>query len=192
MTYDPTKLAINRKRFSTTQGEVELVYDGQRIEQYGDTITLDGDGHYRGHSDEYWHSVASDWLSDETAAPDLQRMVQVDGGEAVSLETFFKLNEGFTRQDQLSCVLQIEVGGAWRYPIGGGGFCTVTWATPRAALETEYRDWLHERGYEDDSVQNHLLWNHDLTDEDRAWLEGFTTRWLAMEEAERMGELANG
>ena len=56
--YDPDKLVIKRKRFSTTQGEVLLTYDGQRIEQYGDTIRLDGRGNYEGHDDHYWHDIA--------------------------------------------------------------------------------------------------------------------------------------
>jgi len=50
--YDPAKLTINRKRFSVTQGEVELVYDGVRLEQYGDKITLVGKD-YVGHSDAF-------------------------------------------------------------------------------------------------------------------------------------------
>lgn len=61
MSYDPAKLTIARKRFSTTQGEVELVYDGQRIEQYGDTIALSPDGQWRGLPDAYWHGVAARW-----------------------------------------------------------------------------------------------------------------------------------
>lgn len=56
--YDPDKLVIERKRFSTTQGEVLLTYDGQRIEQYGDTIRLAGRGNYEGHDDHYWHDIA--------------------------------------------------------------------------------------------------------------------------------------
>jgi len=56
--YYPGKLVIERKRFSVTQGEVLLTYDGQRIEQYGDTIRPDGFGGYAGHDDDYWHAVA--------------------------------------------------------------------------------------------------------------------------------------
>lgn len=56
--YDRQKLVIDRKRFSTTQGEVLLTYDGERIEQYGDTIRLDGRGGYAGHDDHYWHQIA--------------------------------------------------------------------------------------------------------------------------------------
>lgn len=56
--YYPDKLVIERKRFSVTQGEVLLTYDGQRIEQYGDRIRLDGSGGYVGHDDDHWHEVA--------------------------------------------------------------------------------------------------------------------------------------
>lgn len=56
--YDRHKLVIDRKRFSTTQGEVLLTYDGERIEQYGDSIRPDGRGGYSGHDDHYWHQVA--------------------------------------------------------------------------------------------------------------------------------------
>jgi hypothetical protein len=55
--FDPDKLEINRKRFSTTQGEVELIYAGERIERYGDDITLQRDGVYRRHDDRYWYDV---------------------------------------------------------------------------------------------------------------------------------------
>jgi hypothetical protein len=53
----------------------------------------------------------------------------------------------------------------------------------RAALEAEYREWMAARPqYDGDSDANeHLMFNHDLTDEDRAWLEGFAGRWHVME-----------
>jgi hypothetical protein len=56
--YDPDRLVIERKRFSTTQGEALMTYDGRRIEQYGDTIRPDGRGGYEGHTDQYWHKIA--------------------------------------------------------------------------------------------------------------------------------------
>jgi hypothetical protein len=55
--YDPSRLKIERKRFSTTQGEVALTYDGVFIQQFGDRITL-RDGQYRGYDDAFWHEVA--------------------------------------------------------------------------------------------------------------------------------------
>lgn len=55
--FDPALVTITRKRFSTTQGEVLIEYDGQRIEQYGDTITMRG-GEWVGLTDSYWMAVA--------------------------------------------------------------------------------------------------------------------------------------
>lgn len=55
--FDPELLTIERKRFSTTQGEVLLTYDGKRIEQYGDQIELRG-GDWRGLDDRIWQDVA--------------------------------------------------------------------------------------------------------------------------------------
>lgn len=56
--YLAAKLVITRRRFSTTQGEVLLIYDGQPIDQYGDDIRLNGQGAFEGHDDQYWHEVA--------------------------------------------------------------------------------------------------------------------------------------
>jgi hypothetical protein len=66
--FDRDKLTINRKRFSTTQGEVELLYDGRRLEQYGDTITMNGRGQYEGKSDGFWENVARNFLAKEHVA----------------------------------------------------------------------------------------------------------------------------
>lgn len=60
------KLEIRRKRFSETQGEVELVYDGRRLEQYGDKIELTRHG-WRGHDDRFWEGVARRRLAAEHA-----------------------------------------------------------------------------------------------------------------------------
>lgn len=65
--FDSRKLQIVRHRFSTTQGEVELIYDGRRLEQYGDTITMNGRGGYDGLADQYWFQVARKFLADEHA-----------------------------------------------------------------------------------------------------------------------------
>jgi hypothetical protein len=62
LNYEPAKLEIRRHRFSTTQGEVELIYDGRRLEQYGDAIQLQGDGQWRGRDDAYWHEAAQLFL----------------------------------------------------------------------------------------------------------------------------------
>lgn len=56
--FDPALVRIVRKRFSTTQGEVEVFYGSRRINQYGDTITLQGDGEYRGLPDATWIEAA--------------------------------------------------------------------------------------------------------------------------------------
>lgn len=57
--FDPAKVSIERHRFSTTQGEVTVSYDGQKIERYGDNIAMRGPSKdYRGQSDEYWQGVA--------------------------------------------------------------------------------------------------------------------------------------
>jgi hypothetical protein len=60
--YQPEKLVIERKRFSVTQGEVLLTYDGARIEQYGDKIELCG-GQWQGIPDAQWHEVAERTLA---------------------------------------------------------------------------------------------------------------------------------
>lgn len=57
-TFDPALVRINRKRFSATQGEVEVEYDGIRIEQFGDTITMGKDGLFQGLPDDFWIEVA--------------------------------------------------------------------------------------------------------------------------------------
>ncbi|QAY80368.1 hypothetical protein [Sphingosinicella sp. BN140058] len=55
--YRPELLTIERKRFSETQGEVLLTYNGERLDQYGDAIVLT-DGVWNGHPDSYWHDAA--------------------------------------------------------------------------------------------------------------------------------------
>ena len=64
--FDPAKVSIVRKRFSVTQGEVEVSYDGKRIEQYGDTIAMHDTPEpgaqniagWSGRGDAYWIEVA--------------------------------------------------------------------------------------------------------------------------------------
>lgn len=56
--FDPAKVEITRKRFSTTQGEVLVAYAGRRIEQYGDSITMDSNGEYHGLPDAVWIDAA--------------------------------------------------------------------------------------------------------------------------------------
>ena len=56
-TYDPSLLSIVPNRFSATQGEIELVYDGERLEQYGDRIVLTASG-WAGYPAAFWHVAA--------------------------------------------------------------------------------------------------------------------------------------
>jgi hypothetical protein len=55
--FDASRLKIRRRRSSTSQGEVELYYNGRKLSRYGDMIRL-VDGQYQGHSDDYWREVA--------------------------------------------------------------------------------------------------------------------------------------
>ena len=55
--FDPAFVAIERKRFSVTQGEVLVFYNGHRIEQYGDKISLCID-EWKGYPDAHWIALA--------------------------------------------------------------------------------------------------------------------------------------
>ena len=63
--FDPDLVEIRRKRFSTTQGEVEIFYNGRRLEQYGDKIELGADG-WEGQTDAEWIQVAMNFLAVES------------------------------------------------------------------------------------------------------------------------------
>lgn len=56
--FNPAKVTIIRKRFSTTQGETLVKYNGQKIEQYGDDPVMDADGAYRQRPFQFWIGVA--------------------------------------------------------------------------------------------------------------------------------------
>jgi hypothetical protein len=56
--FDAAKVKITRKRFSATQGEVLVEYDGRRIEQYGDNIKLAETGAWEGLTDAHWIAIA--------------------------------------------------------------------------------------------------------------------------------------
>ena len=56
--FDPSKVGITRKRFSVTQGETLLTYDGARIEQYSDAPALFPDGTYRQRDATFWTGIA--------------------------------------------------------------------------------------------------------------------------------------
>lgn len=55
--FEAAKVVITRKRFSITQGEVLIEYDGVRIEQFGAKIEL-RDGEWTGYDDAFWIQVA--------------------------------------------------------------------------------------------------------------------------------------
>jgi hypothetical protein len=78
--YNPGKLQIERIRFSTTQGEVLLTYDGQRIEQYGDKIELRG-SEWRGLEDREWHNVARRVLAERHVAAFDRELRQVSAAD---------------------------------------------------------------------------------------------------------------
>ena len=67
--YDPSRLSIIPKRFSTTQGEIELVYEGERLEQYGDRIVLTASG-WAGYPASFWHVVAERLVRKRSANAD--------------------------------------------------------------------------------------------------------------------------
>ena len=52
--FDPSKVEIKRNRSSTTQGTVELIYDGKSIGTFDDKIQLGPVGKFIGRPDEYW------------------------------------------------------------------------------------------------------------------------------------------
>lgn len=56
--YDPELLVIKRHQSSTSQGEAVLYYNGRKIERYGDMIRRTDAGEYKGHDDDYWHTIA--------------------------------------------------------------------------------------------------------------------------------------
>lgn len=55
--FDPALVTIEQKRFSVTQWEILVSYNGQRIEQYGDKIELI-DRDWQGYPDTFWMAVA--------------------------------------------------------------------------------------------------------------------------------------
>lgn len=56
--FDPAKVKIARKRFSVTQGETLIEYNGNHINQYDDTPSLGTDGNWHQMSDVFWVGVA--------------------------------------------------------------------------------------------------------------------------------------
>lgn len=56
--FDPAKVTITRKRFSTTQGETLIEYNGQRIEQYSDDPIMCPNGTYHQRDATFWTGIA--------------------------------------------------------------------------------------------------------------------------------------
>lgn len=53
--FDPSKVTLERKRRSTTQGSVTLYYDGKKLETYEDAFEINPDTkQYEGQSDQRW------------------------------------------------------------------------------------------------------------------------------------------
>lgn len=64
--FDSRKLQIVEHKFSETQGEVELIYDGRRLGQYGETYTI-APGGWRGRGGQFWAHSARGILAGEHA-----------------------------------------------------------------------------------------------------------------------------
>lgn len=62
--FDKHKVTLQPHRFSVTQGEMSVFYDGVKLGQYGDTITLRSSGHYQGLNERYWLDAAKHILAE--------------------------------------------------------------------------------------------------------------------------------
>lgn len=77
--FDESKLLIERVRFSVTQGECRLTYDGRVLGQFGDTYTIDGAGHWSGFPDSHWVDAARGLISPAPVAMVAQPVQQAQG-----------------------------------------------------------------------------------------------------------------
>lgn len=59
--FDPAKVSIVRKRFSVTQGECEVSYNGKRINQFGDHVGFNSEGY----PDSHWIEIARRFIEGE-------------------------------------------------------------------------------------------------------------------------------
>jgi hypothetical protein len=66
--FDGSLFTIEIHRFSTTQGEVSIFYDGDKLGRFGDDYQIDGRGQFRGHRLSYWTDAAKRILSERHAA----------------------------------------------------------------------------------------------------------------------------
>lgn len=56
--FDRSLFSIETHRFSTTQGEVSLFYDGEKLGRFGDDYKIGGNGQFSGRSLSYWEDAA--------------------------------------------------------------------------------------------------------------------------------------
>ncbi|EHK77705.1 hypothetical protein SM0020_12295 [Sinorhizobium meliloti CCNWSX0020] len=66
--FDGRLFRIETHRFSVTQGEVSLFYDGECLGRYGDDYKIGGDGQYRGRPLRYWEDAAKKILRERHLA----------------------------------------------------------------------------------------------------------------------------
>jgi len=66
--FDVSKLEVRPVRFSTTQGEVKLIYAGEHLGQWGDDYTLNGRGEWVGRPFNFWRDFARKLMADRHAA----------------------------------------------------------------------------------------------------------------------------
>jgi hypothetical protein len=65
--FDVSKLEVRPVRFSTTQGEVKLIYAGEHLGQWGDDYTLNGRGEWVGRPFNFWRDFARKLMADRHA-----------------------------------------------------------------------------------------------------------------------------
>lgn len=70
--FDGRLFRIETHRFSVTQGEVSLFYDGDCLGRFGDDYKIGGDGQFRGRPLRYWEDAAKKILRERHVAS-LQR-----------------------------------------------------------------------------------------------------------------------
>ena len=65
--FNPRLVTVERHRFSTTQGEASVFYDGELVERFGDDIRLQTNGQWEGYGDRHWQDVARRVLAERHA-----------------------------------------------------------------------------------------------------------------------------
>lgn len=62
--FDKRKLTLQPHRFSETQGEMTLIYDGEDLGRYGDKYELGANGRFHGQNERYWLDAAKRILAE--------------------------------------------------------------------------------------------------------------------------------